>query len=94
MLKQTYISPLSSQNAAREETGERMGFLFSLSPPPPPPPLFGYLPGFRIFPTLLLPASESRTSYHFGNVQGQQMLICILLYEGLKGKAVTDPSLC
>ena len=93
MLKQTYISPLSSQNAAREETGERMGFLFSLSPFPPPP-LFGYLPGFRIFHTLLLPASESRTGYHFGNVQGQQMFICILLYEGLKGKAVTDPSLC
>lgn len=36
MLKQTYISPLSSQNAAREETGERMGFLFSLSPSPTP----------------------------------------------------------
>ena len=37
MLRQTYISPLSPQNAAREETGERMGFLFSLSPSPPPP---------------------------------------------------------
>ena len=36
MLKQTYISPLSSQNAAREETGERMGFLFSLSRSPTP----------------------------------------------------------
>ena len=93
MLNQTYISPLSPQNAALEETGERMGFLFSLSRSPPP--FFGYLPDFRIFPTLSLPASEPRTGYHFGNVQGrQQMLIFILLYEGLKGNAVTDPGLC
>lgn len=34
MLKQTCISPLSPQNGALEETGERMGFLFSLSRSP------------------------------------------------------------
>ena len=59
MLKQTYISPLSSQNAAREETGERMGFLFSLSPSPPPPPFSGTFlafassPLFRFWPPTL-----------------------------------------
>ena len=79
----------------RTRRGRKLGkgwvffFLF-----PAPPPFFGFLPDFRIFPTLSLPASEPRTGYHFGNVHGQQMLIFILLYEGLKGKAVTDPSLC
>ena len=38
MLKQTYISPLSSHNAAREETLGKGWVFFFLFPPPPPPP--------------------------------------------------------
>ena len=50
MLKQTYISPLSSQNAGGGGTGGRVGFFFFLSPPPPPPPFSGTFLAFASSP--------------------------------------------